>query len=202
MNAEWLAELSRLTPAELLDVKARVNALLSLQSLSSQPPQMPMGTNATDVTERTNDNRPSLGAGNASMNAQNDPDACITADARISCLHADAVLTVVGDTLNRLGIAVERSLRGFRRSNDFGSWQRDILPALNDYFENANIRQRNVKIALLSLGIELLISQFQVWDVPVSPRAVCLGLLRIPALIDRHYPGYAISGLLHLIVAR
>lgn len=60
--------------------------------------------------------------------------------------------------------------------------------------------QRVEQTKLLRIGLDLLYKDLRNYGVPVTPAVLLRHLHRIPATIDRHFPGYAACGLLGLII--
>lgn len=106
---------------------------------------------------------------------------------------ADAVAEVLA------GLGVERC----NRSQLLGCAQyqsmRQKMPELMDYMRRGG-SERVVLGAMLRLGIELLYRDLAAQDVPISSRVMLNHVHRLPAIFNRHFPGYAEAGMLHWII--
>jgi hypothetical protein len=61
--------------------------------------------------------------------------------------------------------------------------------------------QQRVEIeGLLSIGIVGLYEDLVRWQIPPTPRTLLKNIHRIPAKMEVQFPGYASSGILHIIV--
>jgi hypothetical protein len=81
-----------------------------------------------------------------------------------------------------------------------GGLLREKIPGLMAFLSKQH-SQRSGRRALLMIGIELLyIDLEKSWSVPVTAPALMSRLHFLPRIFDKHFPGYAQAGLLHLIV--
>lgn len=106
------------------------------------------------------------------------------------------MLGAVADYMRDRGIdATSVSLlRGQRGYRAFAA----KVPAIAKFLKpcGARVKQR----ALLHVGIELLFADLQKIGLAATSRLVMAHAHRIPAVINRAFPGYAQQGLLHLII--
>lgn len=108
------------------------------------------------------------------------------------------VLCILVDVLARLG--VERTAIHTLRSqpSDLALFRRKLPDLL--HFINSNAPHHLQRQALLGLGIELLYRDLVEQQIPISARVVMRHVHRIPAVLNRHLPGYAESGLLRHVI--
>jgi hypothetical protein len=76
---------------------------------------------------------------------------------------------------------------------------RDKLQAVREWLERAG-KDKSTRIALLRMGLPLLYADLGWMDVAVNGATIVRYLHRLPAVFDRHFPGYARIGLLSIIV--
>lgn len=70
---------------------------------------------------------------------------------------------------------------------------------LATFFEKIS-QHKLVQDAVLAIAIENLYNELVQWGISVSSHTVLQNIHRVPAVLNRSYPGYAQSGLLHKIV--
>lgn len=67
-------------------------------------------------------------------------------------------------------------------------------------FIERQARSKTERIALCRVGIRLLYDSLRWMDVPVTGSVLLRHLHRLPAVFDRHFPGYAASGMLQMLI--
>jgi len=67
------------------------------------------------------------------------------------------------------------------------------------FFEKAS-QQRLVQDRLLTIAVENLYYEIVQWGIPVSSHTMLNQIHRLPSVLNRSFPGYAQSGLLHKLV--
>lgn len=80
-----------------------------------------------------------------------------------------------------------------------GAAFREKLPGLMRYLKRAHPK-RSGQRALLHEGIGLLYQELTASRLPTTASTMANHIHRVPAVIERHYPGYARGGLLRWIV--
>jgi len=100
-------------------------------------------------------------------------------------------LDCVCDALARRGLGAQVAV--WRRSGDLADFRRR-LPDLREFLTAAG--NRDAQQAVLTEGVDLICGQLASWGVVVTARSVVRNLDKLPAVLDRAYPGYAASGLL------
>jgi hypothetical protein len=73
---------------------------------------------------------------------------------------------------------------------------RGKLDNLSEFLELVS-KSKLVQDAVLKEGINLLYYDLVGWNVPVSSHTILKQIHRIPSVLNRHYPGYAQSGVLN-----
>lgn len=107
------------------------------------------------------------------------------------------VLDVMREVLAHNGIEFP-NLPRVRSSSDwtpFAEKSEDVM-----LFIRTHIRETNKQRAMLKMGICLLYNNLCSMNVPISARTVMRQIHRVPAVINRAFPGYAVCGLLHVVV--
>lgn len=92
------------------------------------------------------------------------------------------------------------SLYDLKHSIQYKTFSRKV-PALMDYLTKITTL-RMEKYAATMLGVSLLADNMKELSFPVSSRLVMAQIHRIPAVINKAFPGYAQSGMLHLILRK
>ena len=72
-------------------------------------------------------------------------------------------------------------------------------------FMNEQHQDRRVQDGILRIGVQLLIRFFQRWAADTDEFALSIDMLarnihKLPARLDREFPGYGAAGLLHLLI--
>lgn len=73
-----------------------------------------------------------------------------------------------------------------------------IADFLRQSARQSRVRERG----LIRLAVNLLIEDLHFMSVAVSPGTLMRSVERVPAVLDRAFPGYAAAGLLHLVVRK
>ena len=108
------------------------------------------------------------------------------------------VLTIVCNTLRELGVEYP-SLDVLRKSSAYPSFQRK-LPDLLEFLSHVS-DSRVQQDALLKIALELLYNDMVNWqDAVISAHTLMSHIHRIPATVNRHFPGYSSSGMLSWII--
>ena len=108
------------------------------------------------------------------------------------------VLTVLCNVLRDLGVEYP-SLDVLRKSSSYPAFSKK-LPDLIEFLSHVG-SERIAQDALLKIGLELLYWDMVNWQgVVVSAVTLMSHIHRIPATLNRHFPHYASSGLLKMIV--
>lgn len=76
----------------------------------------------------------------------------------------------------------------------------DRYGSLTRYFDRVMKANRVRRRALMRLAAGLLYENLIAMDVAVSSRTMMSHVHRIPAVLNRNFPGYAANGMLHLVV--
>jgi hypothetical protein len=108
------------------------------------------------------------------------------------------VLNVLCNVLRELGVEYP-SLDVLRKSSSYAAFQRK-LPDLMEFLSHVG-SERIAQDALLKIALELLYWDMVSWQGSVVSAITLMSHIhRIPATVSRHFPGYASSGLLKMIV--
>ena len=103
----------------------------------------------------------------------------------------DAIITTM---LDRAGESVPRV--HLQKSPQLSAFRKKLLP-LSKFFAGL---ERNQQRALLHLSIKLLYDNMLQMNIPITGRLVMQHIHRLPAVINRHFPGYAQHKLLPMII--
>lgn len=106
------------------------------------------------------------------------------------------VLSAIADTMARLG-ADNSTAPMLRNSRDIGAFRRK-LPSLLRYLQGVETRQS--RFALLQLAVRLLHDEISGMERTVTSRTIMAHIHRIPAAVNRHFPGYASAGMLGALI--
>lgn len=88
-----------------------------------------------------------------------------------------------------------------KRSQGYPAFREKVEGDLEKYFEEAEAN-RIERTALIHFAIGLLVENLRRMRLPISARAVMNHIHRLPSVVDRAFPGYAESGLLHLVIRK
>ena len=111
---------------------------------------------------------------------------------------AARVLTAICEVLQKIGVEYP-SLDVLRKSSSYVSFARK-LPDLMEFLSHVG-NDRIAQDALLKIALELLYYDMVNWQgAVISAITLMSHIHRIPATISRHFPGYAASGLLSMII--
>jgi hypothetical protein len=75
-----------------------------------------------------------------------------------------------------------------------------VREELYPYFNELVERNRVKRTAFIELVVRLLSDTLTGWGVPVTSRTMMTNAYRIPSVVNKAFPGYAASGLLHLVI--
>lgn len=109
----------------------------------------------------------------------------------------DRVVSAICDEFRRLGVE-HPSPTVLKKSTAYASSKPKFESVLS-FLEGAS-KQRIVQDALLKHAIDLLYHDLLQWNVPITAHTLISQIHRIPGTLNRHYPGYAQSGLLSKVV--
>jgi hypothetical protein len=107
------------------------------------------------------------------------------------------VLSAICDVLRKNNI--ENISPHFLRKSVAYANARGKMDDLSAFFGRIS-KQRMVQDAILRNGLELLYYDLVSMNIAVSSHTLLNHIHRIPATLNRHFPGYAQSGMLHKIV--
>ena len=110
--------------------------------------------------------------------------------------HESFALSCIADSLASLG--VEFTTAPMLRSSSNAGFRAKVESVM--VFVSKVCKTRSAQRALLLLGVELLYSDISRLGLPASARMVMRHFHRIPSVLNRHFPGYAASGLLGFVV--
>ncbi len=103
------------------------------------------------------------------------------------------VLEAIVDVVQRLSGEVV-SVYELRRMNGYTGFKTKAISLLETLGKSSGTRLK--KIAVLTLGIELLYRDLRDQLLPCSSRTLMRHVHRVPAVLDTNFPGYAESGLM------
>ena len=106
-------------------------------------------------------------------------------------------LQVICDVMNKKGVDCP-SVRVLERSSALAA-SRDKLSNLSRFLDSIS-KSKLVQNSILSIAVECLYIDLLNWGVPVSAHTVLQQIHRIPAVLNKSFPGYAASGVLHKLV--
>lgn len=110
----------------------------------------------------------------------------------------DRVLVAVVDVLRKKHVDTP-SYNMLRKSSAYAS-SKEKVASLSQFFEQVS-SSKLVQERILRLAISLLFDDLLHWqNVTISAHTVLQQLHRIPATLNRHFPGYAAAGLLTKVV--
>lgn len=109
------------------------------------------------------------------------------------------LLASISDVLRQNGLEFA-DVSMLQRSNSFASF-RNKTPGLMEYLSNA-AQMRQHQLAIFRLGVWLLYKDMTSRGLAVSARTLMNSVHRVPAVINAAFPGYASSGMLHLILVQ
>ena len=107
------------------------------------------------------------------------------------------ILQAICDTLKKHKVETP-SVNSLRKSNAYvGS--KDKIDDLAIFLESIS-KSKMVQDQILRVGIDLLYNDLLNWGLPVSSHTILRQMHRVPATLNRNFPGYSQSGLLSKIV--
>jgi len=110
--------------------------------------------------------------------------------------HESFALSCIADSLASLG--VEQVSVPMLRSSANAAFRGKVGNVM--VFVTKACGTRSAQRALLLLGVELLYNNLAKLGLPASARLIMRHFHRIPSVLNRHFPGYAASGLLGFVV--
>ena len=116
--------------------------------------------------------------------------------------HADTdvllVLSVIQAVMFSRG-ADMTTVAGLQRAAQYRSMA-DKVPALVGYLHRAGIKDRIEVRAILSIAVDLLYRDLTQMGLTTSSRTIMQHLHRIPAVLNKQFPGYAKMGWLGMLL--
>lgn len=113
-------------------------------------------------------------------------------------LFGDRITQAICSVFTQKGVE-HPSVHSLRKSQAYAS-SKDKFLDLAAFFEKIS-ESRLVQDAILREAIGLLYQDMLQWQgVTISSHTILQHIHRLPATLNRHFPGYASSGLLHKIV--
>lgn len=110
----------------------------------------------------------------------------------------DRVLSILCQTLRDLGVEYP-SFAILRRGNAYAAFN-NKLPGVYKFLEQVG-PDRIAQDALLKLALELLYTDLVSWQgVSISAMTMMSHIHRVPATVSKHFPGYAMCGMLPWII--
>jgi hypothetical protein len=91
-------------------------------------------------------------------------------------------------------------LKQLRQRRNYTSFKEKV-PALMDYLKKVSTNRLEQSV-ILDLGVGLLYHDIKHWSIPMTDSLIMNNIHRIPAIMDVHFPGYARSGMLKMLVKR
>jgi len=107
------------------------------------------------------------------------------------------VSEAICSTLRRVGVECPSPIT-LRKSSAYAN-AKEKFNDLSAFFDKIS-QQRLVQDAVLCTGIEILYNDMINWGMPISSHTILNHIHRIPASLNRAFPGYAQSGLLAKVV--
>lgn len=99
--------------------------------------------------------------------------------------------------LQRLGVEFS-SVELLQKSPTIKSFNEKV-PGVMSYVRKG-VKTRNAHRALLSLGLQLLYDRLVKEGYPAGGRTLMNNIHRLPSTVNSHFPGYAASGMLGMII--
>lgn len=111
----------------------------------------------------------------------------------------DIVLDVIVRVMRRNGHDYSNA-KMLQRSRNYNAFTQKV-PALMEYLKAAT-GNRLEQCGILEISVRLLCHEIKHWEVPITDQLVMVNIDRIPAVINKHFPGYAKHGMLKMLVKR
>jgi hypothetical protein len=89
-----------------------------------------------------------------------------------------------------------------KKSQHYAPFRRKIAEfGLVEYFKHTVAKNNRIRLqAFMWLAVELLYDSLVAMSIPVSSRAMMNHVHRIPSVVNNAFPGYAASGMLHMVI--
>jgi hypothetical protein len=116
----------------------------------------------------------------------------------------NALVTIIADECHRQGIDVRASSTRMAKGRAFPAFKAVVEgpQGIGVFLQRASNKSQVRLLALARLSIELLIKNLLDMGVAVSAGTLMRHIHRIPAVLNRAFPGYAAAGMLHLVVRK
>lgn len=112
------------------------------------------------------------------------------------------VFRVVAEEMQAAGLADMKAVSFFRLRNrrDFSAKAERLVKFLREQHKD-----RQVQDGILRIGVQLLIKYFRRYaeqndNVVITTEMIVRNIAKIPARLDREFPGYGACGMLHLLI--
>jgi hypothetical protein len=102
------------------------------------------------------------------------------------------VLRSQGEELN--------SVAWLKKSSRYAAFKNN-LPPVFEFLNHVKLSNTEMR-AILEIGVQLVIENMHFIGAPVTGRSIMNHIRSMPAAINRMFPGYARSGMLHMLVRR
>jgi hypothetical protein len=113
----------------------------------------------------------------------------------------DLMLTAISDFFSGQGLE-HTTAAMLRKAASFKALQNNMI-ALTQYLQRAaGTLSRTERLLIYRTSVQLLYVNMTKMGIPTSARSIMTHSSRIPAVLNRAFPGYAKLGALHLIVNR
>ena len=103
-----------------------------------------------------------------------------------------SVLRSQGEELN--------SAAWLKKSSRYAAFKNN-LPPVFEFLSHVKLSNAEMR-AILEIGVKLVIENMHFIGAPVTGRSIMNHIRSMPAAINRMFPGYARSGMLHMLVRR
>lgn len=117
---------------------------------------------------------------------------------------AQSLLIIIADECHRKGVDVRASTSRLSKGRGYPAFRQNVEGehGVASFLQCAAIRSKVRTLALARVAIDLLIENLIDMNVAISAGTVMSHIHRIPAVLNLAFPGYAASGLLHLVVRK
>lgn len=110
----------------------------------------------------------------------------------------ELVLFAIAQTVAGLGIPVSVPL--MKKSSSYPAFKTSV-PLLMHFVRKA-AKDRTEQQALLRMGVMMLYQDLEWMKIPTTPRVLMQQILNLPASIEKRFPSYARSGMLHWVLKK
>lgn len=76
------------------------------------------------------------------------------------------------------------------------------IDAIEEWLGAAGVLNLIERDAIVGIGLKALATNFAEINIPLTPRSIASNLHRVPALLEREFPGYAAAGLLRVLIRK